>query len=706
MAKQDVKVELFYGGQWNDVTSDVYARDEIKITQGRSDAYSEAKPSTCQLTFDNRDDKYHPRNPNSALFGLIGRNTPIRVSVGGDVRFAGEVAEWMPRRALKGDVWTELTANGLSRRLGQGVSPLRSAPRRYIPSTSVDAYWPLDEGLLADAASPVVGGDPMRGTGIGSFDSRFGSAELAPWLGTGLRLVGAVLAGNVSGMADTGEFVVDHVRSGETGDSDGGRLFVEGDHTAEDGDPQIRWQVNFEPADGTVQVLVSYIEETSSSITAVSSAVSVDFYDGRPHHVRFHVEQNAAKADVTLYVDGEQVISETTVADTDVQPVGRIRLTELSSGSGGVTLGHVAAWSDPPGVADAVAAAFGFAGETAGERVERLCGEEGVTVSVSGTASETEATGPQFPDTLLDVLREAAVADLGILADAVSELGLSYRTQGSLYSQDAALTLDWDSGQLSPPLEPVLDDHDTRNDVTVSRRGGSEARAELTAGALSTQDPPDGVGRYDTDVDVNVAGDGFLSDQAGWRLHLGTVDEDRFPRVTLDLDANSDLADEVAAVEPGDRIDLTGLPDHISVDDVRLVVHGWSETIGSHRRLITFNCGPYSPFDVGTWEDAPGDGSKWDTAGSQLDAGIDATETSVEVAVTVGPAWTTDANELPLDIGVGGERMTVSAISAETSGVQTFTVTRSVNGVTKSHSAGAQVGLWPTHRLVWALGGY
>lgn len=57
------------------------------------------------------------------------------------------------------------------------------------------------------------------------------------------------------------------------------------------------------------------------------------------------------------------------------------------------------------------------------------------------------------------------------------------------------------------------------------------------------------------------------------------------------------------------------------------------------------------------------------------------------------PLWTTDAAEFPLDIGVGGERITVTAITGATS-PQTFTVTRSVNGVVKAHSAGTDVRLW------------
>jgi hypothetical protein len=60
------------------------------------------------------------------------------------------------------------------------------------------------------------------------------------------------------------------------------------------------------------------------------------------------------------------------------------------------------------------------------------------------------------------------------------------------------------------------------------------------------------------------------------------------------------------------------------------------------------------------------------------------------VATPSGPLWS--ANDGAFDIRVGGEVVTVTAISGASS-PQTFTVTRSVNGVVKAHSGGAAVEL-------------
>lgn len=85
--------------------------------------------------------------------------------------------------------------------------------------------------------------------------------------------------------------------------------------------------------------------------------------------------------------------------------------------------------------------------------------------------------------------------------------------------------------------------------------------------------------------------------------------------------------------------------------------------------------------------------AKANTDGSVLAAGVDADDGTLSVNVTAGPRWTTDANEMPIVVDVGGEHMLVTAISG-TSNPQTFTIgARSYNGVTKPHASGTAVAL-------------
>jgi hypothetical protein len=68
--------------------------------------------------------------------------------------------------------------------------------------------------------------------------------------------------------------------------------------------------------------------------------------------------------------------------------------------------------------------------------------------------------------------------------------------------------------------------------------------------------------------------------------------------------------------------------------------------------------------------------------------------------------WVTaadDAASLPFDVMCAGERMTVTDVSG-TSSPQTFTVTRAVNGVSKTLPVGQPVTLFD--QTVYAYGGF
>lgn len=78
----DLHTELMLGTKWTDVTSDVRLESKVKIKRGRADEASRTDHGKMDLTFKNGSGKYTPRNPLSPLYGLIGRNTPIRQWIG------------------------------------------------------------------------------------------------------------------------------------------------------------------------------------------------------------------------------------------------------------------------------------------------------------------------------------------------------------------------------------------------------------------------------------------------------------------------------------------------------------------------------------------------------------------------------------------------------------------------------------------------
>jgi hypothetical protein len=305
--------------------------------------------------------------------------------------------------------------------------------------------------------------------------------------------------------------------------------------------------------------------------------------------------------------------------------------------------------------------------------------------------------GPQPNATLPELLAEAATTDGGILYEPPDVFGLGYRTLANLTNQAPALVLDFAAGELAAQPEPTFDDQNVRNDVTVTDAGGGSASAQLETGRLSVAEPPEGVGRYEYPVEVNVYDESQIDERASWELAQGTVGLERFPLVTLRLDsaaftADSALTADALGLRIGDRIVIANLPDH--PDDVSLLVIGLVEDIGSHDHTIVLNCVPEQLHQVGIYTHTA-DEDRYDTAGCELAEALDETETGVDVVTTSGPRWvdtTNDAAEFPFDVIVGGERMTVTAISGTTAS-QTMTVTRSVNGVVKTHAAGADVRL-------------
>jgi hypothetical protein len=67
-------------------------------------------------------------------------------------------------------------------------------------------------------------------------------------------------------------------------------------------------------------------------------------------------------------------------------------------------------------------------------------------------------------------------------------------------------------------------------------------------------------------------------------------------------------------------------------------------------------------------------------------------ETDIDITPPPGFAWGHGSGDY--DIVIGGEVMTVTAVSALSGGTQTMTVVRSVNGINKPHVTGLEVALY------------
>jgi hypothetical protein len=333
----------------------------------------------------------------------------------------------------------------------------------------------------------------------------------------------------------------------------------------------------------------------------------------------------------------------------------------------------------------------GWRGELATDRITRLCSEQGVPLALVGTT--TTMMGPQSVDTFVNLLRECETADLGLLYDGFGA-GLGYTSRAARYNQATALTLDVAAGQVDDPFAPVDDDQRNRNLFKVDRKGGSSATYQDSTGPLGTNSLT-GIGVYDSSQTVNIAADGMLINHAGWLVHLGTVEGLRYPNLNLDLAAAPAVIDDWVASQLASRIDILGVSGKATghpPGTVSLLKEGYTETYGLYRWNVAANCSPSKPWDVAV---AGGTSQRCGAVGSTLAADLSSGGMSLSLASTAANGiWTVDAAAFPLDIRVGGERITVSVITGSTSPQTATITTRGVNGVQRAWLAGTVVDVW------------
>lgn len=605
-------------------------------------------------------------------------------------RFIGEVSAWPSRWDVSGkDVRVPVEAAGILRRLGQGTKALDSTLRRRIPSYSPLAYWPMEEGAAASRAySPITGVSPLTLTRAtwASADTLASSNPLPVLASTSTEL--PVMLGRIPAPASTlTSWNVNFIYRLDTPNATM-RTFLRILSTGTVNE----WYLQMSNS-GSSQIIGRADDGTTVFTQAIGTGS--DLY-GQWVRVFFSATQNGGNVDWRITwtdVGGDAGTFNASFAGTVGRPTGVASPPDgYSADLDGMAIGHISAWpSNSTAAYDGAIDAW--AGETAGERMTRLATEENLPFTQSGDTDAQEQIGVQRPDALLTLLEEAADADGGILYEQRESVGLAYRDRVSLYNQPVALALDYNTaGHVAPPLEPVDDDQGVRNDITVQRTDGVSVRVTLDTGALSTAAPPNGVGVYDESVTLNLYDDDQAEPQAYWRLHLRTVDEARYPVLHVDLAAAPSLIDDVTNLDSGDRATISHPPAWLPPGPIDLLVQGYTETIGHPVDWdLEFNCTPASPWTVGViGDDVLGHA---DTSGSELAAGITSTALSLSVNTTSGPRWTTSGSDFPFDIQLGGEVMTVSAISG-TSNPQTFTISaRSVNGIVKSHAANTPLSL-------------
>ena len=614
-----------------------------------------------------------------------------QMSSGGHVnnqynRFRGEVVAWPARWTTGGfDSWVTLKAESIARRYGQGVEALRSTiARSSVADPNLVAYWPME--------------DPDNG-------QRTLSA-LTP----NTRLMG--LDGAVSLAAHAGPPGSDSLPSFGTDSTWHGEV-----NTARYPAGSNTWKVelltNFQQLDveekmflriqttGTVREWRLFISQTGYAVAGYqysSGGALVELFKNgylwnfgtdsgslTPNEAvnlwtKWSLEASQVGGNIQWATYGA-LVGFSGVGDIDtyagtVGPVNSVMgpPTGLSSALDGLSIGHIKVFSTTAGGLKSDAD-VGFPGETALERAQRLADEEGENLVFVGDYEDTFTMGEQRPDRFLDLLRECATTDRGIFGDTrdVAQFsGFRFVGRSALYNQTPVLTLDYEAtGEVHAPLDPTDDDLYVRNRVTVTQERGGSAIAEKPEGTLSTEPPPFGVGVYETSLTVNSDSAALLPEIAGWEVHLGTWDEERYPTVLLRLQAAPHLIPAALMIDQGTVIRIRNARDAtdrtwVPPGDIDLMVRGYNETLNQFQWELELQCVPAKPYNIPVLTSTTAEPSALahdhvDTDGTELAVALDADDTIVPVYTYAGPTWTDDVADTPFDITVGGEEMRVTA---------------------------------------------
>lgn len=729
------------GWSWTDVTTDVQVDQGagISITVGRQDESSTTQTSNMTCILDNRTGAYS-EGGQSSNYPNVRRNTPIRVRVSVDsgsnwtVKYQGNIVGFSPNWDTTGRWATvTITAAGPLRRLDQGTLPSNSSIFTYMISgadATITNYWPMEDPATSTAfrqalgslgPGHVIGGvnnraatPPPSALFKLASDSAFSaSAPIAvagsqsdgsttatvnswasyafPYPPAGTQQISGVF--NPSGSTKTLIFVL-FANGGLPGTPYVQNLAATfsswvGVHYEPDAPGMASPQggtLNLAVLDGGASVTLRLAINGSSS-TAMKNLAGIPFrwrFANSGTTWTLGILRAGDVAETTL-TGTAATLNLATYTDAQVSPFYNGSPSKYPGGGGGV--GHIAYHNAPSSLTGSAAAVNAHSGESPSTRVSRLGVENIIPVTVVDSAIATNSSiadvvGPQYYDTLSNLLRECEVTNQGALYDGLG-IGLTYITRKYKESQQAAFTLDASAGQVVMPFAPVDDDRLNVNQVKVSLHNGPSASYEDDTGPLGVN----AIGVYGTSLTVNPSDPTSLDAYAKWLVGLGTQQGYRYPTWTFYLHKPSTkaLIPSWLATVPSSRFDVTNIStprtQHLN-DTIRNLLEGWTETITQFEWIVTANATNYDPWKVITVAAATGSTADTvchaDTDSSQLNASATAGATSLSVKTNSGPVWITAAgtggsDNFPFDIDVGGVKVHVTNITATIS-PQTFTV--------------------------------
>lgn len=683
-----------------------YVRYESGITcsSGRPDESSTVSPGSGGFMLDNSDGRFSRLNPSGAYYGQLSRNTPVLVEVnagnGAYEMMTQYVNEWPVRfdKTLTNH-YVPIKTGGVLRRLNQGTGTAYNAIRRAIlGDANLIQYFPSEESASATSLSSAV--NDTRGYMVGGFVA--GSSTTTGTVSDPLPLTNfSAVVSNYMG----GHSPVSTTNAWTTGalwylTAAPGSLF----HYVATVNGTIRFvAVNW---DGSANLTLTLQDSSHATIATTSVAISSSQIQNAWIHLWISCEQIGTsvryaigyeRTDPTTGVVTRAASSGTTAAQTCTFLRGA-NCYDGQIASGTAAIGHMyvldrAQLSSTTFLDGAVS---GWIGEAAADRVERVCGEEGVPFTRQYGAVPSGAMGAQPAASLIDIVRECEEVDGGVLYE--KRWGLAFQPLAARYNMPVRLALDITRRHLSEEPELTDDDQALRNKWTITRYANS---AESTAEDTASQSAE---GVYSDSATLNLYTDDQCGQIAGWRVHVGTIDEYRWPSVNIRFDnaAGGALIPPWTQTEAfGTRFTITGMPSQVlgASEIVDLFHEGLTERVDKFTWTAEVNATPARAYSVVIL----------DTESARMEGEDDllltGDITSTSTALGIGPnavvaARGMDTNPVNYDLDIEGERVTLTSVINLGFSYQA-NVVRSVNGVVKAHSTGTVVKIW--HPAVLAL---
>ncbi len=328
----------------------------------------------------------------------------------------------------------------------------------------------------------------------------------------------------------------------------------------------------------------------------------------------------------------------------------------------------------------------GYISETDIDRLERLCGEEGISIIIKGGTDDGVPMGKQNIKTLVGLFDDCAAAGGGVLIETRFSNALMYITRRELsdyYTRD----LDYAGGalldaEIDNSIEPV-------NYVTITRDEGGSATAITTEGPRAVSR----IGTYGEPQTLNLYEDSQTRDAAEWIRHIGSWDEDRWFGMRIELAKNvvasdSVLLNDIYGFDLLKGIRITNPPDYLPVREPECLIEEYTEVLSRPSHTLDISTSPARPYAIATWQDAR---VRIGSSETRVSTAINDSSTSLVVKSSSPYTKWEYSSSFYISVGNDKEKMLVTGISG-TSSPWTFTVARGTPGF--SHAVDDHVRLW------------